>query len=84
MDTIYALASARGKAGVAVLRLSGPRSHEAVQAFGVPLPPLRHAALRRLTWNEEALDEALVLLFGAGASFTGETSAELHLHGSPA
>ncbi|MGC9446480.1 tRNA uridine-5-carboxymethylaminomethyl(34) synthesis GTPase MnmE [Cereibacter johrii] len=84
MDTIYALASARGKAGVAVLRLSGPRSHEAVQAFGVPLPPLRHAALRRLIWNGEVLDEALVLLFGAGASFTGETSAELHLHGSPA
>ncbi|MEL5875739.1 tRNA uridine-5-carboxymethylaminomethyl(34) synthesis GTPase MnmE [Cereibacter sphaeroides] len=84
MDTIYALASARGKAGVAVLRLSGPRSHEAVQAFGVPLPPLQHAALRRLTWNDEVLDEALVLLFGAGASFTGETSAELHLHGSPA
>lgn len=84
MDTIYALASARGKAGVAVLRLSGPRSHEAVQAFGVPLPSLRHAALRRLTWNGEVLDEALVLLFGAGASFTGETSAELHLHGSPA
>ncbi|WP_420023208.1 tRNA uridine-5-carboxymethylaminomethyl(34) synthesis GTPase MnmE [Cereibacter azotoformans] len=84
MDTIYALASARGKAGVAVLRLSGPHAHEAVAAFGVSLPEVRRAALRRLTWNGEVLDEALILLFAEGASFTGERSAEIHLHGSAA
>ncbi|PTE23799.1 tRNA uridine-5-carboxymethylaminomethyl(34) synthesis GTPase MnmE [Cereibacter changlensis JA139] len=84
MDTIYALASARGKAGVAVLRLSGPEAHAAVGSFGVSLPALRQAALRRLIWQGEVLDEALVLLFGAGASFTGEAVAELHLHGSTA
>ncbi|MEH6775732.1 MAG: tRNA uridine-5-carboxymethylaminomethyl(34) synthesis GTPase MnmE, partial [Cereibacter changlensis] len=84
MDTIYALASARGKAGVAVLRLSGPEAHAAVASFGVSLPPLRQAVLRRLIWQGEVLDEALVLLFGAGASFTGEAVAELHLHGSTA
>ncbi|WP_096787007.1 tRNA uridine-5-carboxymethylaminomethyl(34) synthesis GTPase MnmE [Rhodobacter sp. CZR27] len=84
METIYALASARGKAGVAVLRLSGPRAHEAVAAFGVALPEPRRAALRRLKWQGEVLDEALVLLFAEGASFTGEAAAELHLHGSPA
>ncbi|WP_145105202.1 tRNA uridine-5-carboxymethylaminomethyl(34) synthesis GTPase MnmE [Cereibacter sediminicola] len=84
MDTIYALASARGKAGVAVLRLSGPQAHEAVAAFGVSLPEVRRAALRRLTWNGEVLDEALILLFAEGASFTGERSAEIHLHGSAA
>lgn len=84
METIYALASARGKAGVAVLRLSGSRAHEAVAAFGVALPAPRRAALRRLHWNGEVLDEAVVLLFSHGASFTGEESAELHLHGSPA
>lgn len=84
MDTIYALASARGKAGVAVLRLSGPNAHEAVAALIGPLPDLRHASLRKLVWDGDILDQAVVLLFGAGASFTGELVAELHLHGSVA
>lgn len=83
MDTIFALASARGKAGIAVLRLSGPLAHEAVSRF-CPLPPIRQAALRRLLWQGEVLDEALVILFVAGASFTGEMSAELQVHGSTA
>lgn len=83
MDTIFALASARGKAGVAVIRLSGPSAHWAVAQF-CALPPVRQAALRRLVWNGEVLDEALVLLFAEGASFTGEPSAELQLHGSSA
>ncbi|GLS86253.1 tRNA modification GTPase MnmE [Cypionkella aquatica] len=83
MDTIFALASARGKAGVAVVRLSGPMAHAAVEQLCV-LPPVRQAALRRLVWQGAVLDEALVLLFAHGASFTGEISAELHLHGSTA
>lgn len=85
METIYALASARGKAGVAVVRLSGPAAHSAVAALcAAPLPPMRRIALRRLRWADEVLDEALVLLFAEGQSFTGESSAELHLHGSTA
>lgn len=84
MDTIFALASARGKAGVAVLRLSGPSAHGAVAALCGPLPVARRAALRRLVWKGQVLDEALVLLFDAGASFTGEASAELQVHGSAA
>lgn len=83
MDTIFALASARGKAGVAVVRLSGPASHSAVAQF-CPLPAVRKAALRRLIWQGGMLDEALVLLFAKGASFTGEDSAELQVHGSSA
>ena len=83
MDTIFALASARGKAGVAVVRLSGPASHSAVGQF-CALPAVRKAALRRLIWQGDMLDEALVLLFAKGASFTGEDSAELQVHGSSA
>jgi len=83
MDTIFALATARGKAGVAVIRLSGSLAHSAVARL-CALPPVRQAALRRLTWGGEVLDEALVLLFAEAASFTGEISAELHLHGSTA
>ncbi len=83
MDTIFALASARGKAGVAVIRLSGPASWIAVQDMASSLPEPRVGAVRSLR-NEkgEVLDEALVLCFSPGASFTGEESAELHLHGS--
>ncbi len=84
MDTIFALASARGKAGVAVIRLSGVGAHDAVVKLCGTLPEARRASLRRLTWNGQNLDEALVLVFDAGASFTGEASAELHLHGSAA
>ncbi len=83
MNTIFALASARGKAGVAVIRLSGPMAHEAVAQL-CPLPKIRQASLRRLIWQGEVLDEALVLLFASGASFTGESCAELQVHGSTA
>ena len=82
MDTIYALASARGKAGVAVLRLSGPASHAAVRAFCGDVPEPRRASLRRLSHDGVELDQALVLIFADRESFTGEAAAELHLHGS--
>ncbi len=84
LDTIYALASARGKAGVAVVRLSGALAHTAVAALCGALPDPRRAALRKLRWGGQDLDEALVVLFEAGASFTGEAVAELHVHGSTA
>lgn len=84
MDTIYALASARGKAGVSVIRLSGPASWVAVEALSGPLPEPRKAGLRRLKLDGEVLDEAVVLCFAAGASFTGEQVAELHVHGAMA
>ena len=80
-DTIFALASARGKAGVAVMRLSGPQAHWALAHF-CAAPTARQASLRRLVWQGHVLDEALVLVFDAGASFTGEACVELHLHGS--
>lgn len=85
MDTIYALATARGRAGVAVIRLSGSAAHAAVAALTrQPLPQARKAALRKIFSQEEMLDEALILLFDAGQSFTGEAVAEIQLHGSSA
>jgi tRNA modification GTPase len=84
METVYALATARGKAGVAVVRLTGPLAHVAVAALCGSLPAMRQAGLRRLIWQGEVLDDALVLLFAEGASFTGEAVAELQLHGSVA
>lgn len=83
-DTIFAEATALGKAGVAVVRLSGPQAHSAVRALAGDVPPARQAALRVLRIGDDVLDEALALVFDAGASFTGEAVAELHLHGSRA
>jgi tRNA modification GTPase len=84
MDTIYALATARGRAGVAVIRVSGPDAFAAAERLGGDVPPARVASLRRLISDGIVLDEALVLAFRAGASFTGEDVIELHLHGGPA
>lgn len=84
MSTIFALASARGKAGVGVIRLSGPQSWEAVRQLCGQLPAPRIASLRRIALAGEILDEAIVIVFAKGASFTGEEAAELHVHGATA
>ncbi len=81
MDTIFALASGRGRAGVAVIRISGALAHVIVERLTGSVPPMRQAVLRKLVWDGEVLDSALVLVFAEGASFTGEASAELHVHG---
>lgn len=84
-DTIYAPATAPGRAAVAVVRLSGPQAGDALKTLGGRLPAPRRAALRRLRDGTGALlDEALVLWFPGPASYTGEDSVELHLHGGPA
>lgn len=83
MDTIFALASARGRAGVAVIRVSGPAAFDAGAALCGSLPSSR--GLRVLKDGEgSALDEALVLVFEDGRSFTGEAVVEFQLHGSTA
>jgi tRNA modification GTPase len=85
-NTIYALASGAGIAGVAVVRVSGPNAFEALKAFsGQEQPEPRVAVLRELKDPDSAarLDKALVLTFEAPASFTGEHVVELHLHGGP-
>ena len=83
-DTIFALASGAGRAGVSVVRLSGPATLAALAALAGPLPPPRTAALRRLARDGAEIDVGLVLWFPAPASFTGEDVAELHVHGGVA
>ena len=84
-DTIFALATARGRAGVAVVRVSGPLAWEAVAGLVKDLPEPKRSVLRVVrTLDGEPLDEAMILTFDAGASFTGERVIEMHLHGSTA
>lgn len=83
MDTIFALATVPGKAGVAVVRVSGPAAFESCRAFGFQPFEARKTGLRRLLHHTLGfVDEALVILFDEGASFTGEPVVEFHLHGS--
>ena len=88
MDTIHALSSGAPPAGVAVIRISGPRALDIAGALIAPqkLPRPRTAMLRSIfaAKSRQLLDSALLITFPAPNSFTGEDSAELHLHGSPA
>lgn len=84
MDTIFALATARGKSGVAVVRISGPDAFRAVSELAEIPPIARTAVLRTLRAGDLVLDEALILTFPGPQSFTGEDVAELHLHGATA
>lgn len=83
MDTIVALASAQGRAGVAIVRVSGPRAWEVCAALAGFVPPVREARLARLRDASGGLiDSGLVLCFAEGASFTGERVCEFQVHGS--
>ena len=85
-DTIYALATAPGRAALAVMRLSGPDCRRVLaEMTGRSLPPARRMTLRDLRDPAgRLLDKALVVWFAGPASFTGEDVVELHLHGGPA
>ena len=86
-ETIYALASGRGRAGVAVIRLSGSRAFDVIDRLtDKDLPAIRMAAVRDVFSLDRSfrIDQALILLFEGPESFTGEDVAEIHLHGGPA
>jgi len=84
MDTIFALSSAPGKAGVSVVRVSGPAAFEACRVLAGDVPARRVGSVRLLRQGDEVLDEALILTFDAGHSFTGEETVEFQVHGSVA
>lgn len=85
MDTIFARATARGKAGVSIIRISGSKAKDVALSLCNSLPDERVAGLRILKDSDDLiLDEALVLWFSSGHSFTGEDVVELHIHGSVA
>ena len=85
-DTIFALASGRPPAAIAIIRISGPSAHDAAMQLSGSLPPMRSAELRSLRdpATRELLDEALVLRFDGPASATGEDVVEFHCHGGRA
>ena len=83
MDTIFALATAQGKAGVSIIRISGPNAENAVNVISNKAVPIGRPCIRRLISKSGVhIDEAMVLRFEAPNSFTGEDIVELHVHGS--
>jgi tRNA modification GTPase len=84
-DTIFAPATAPGRAAVAVIRISGPGAGAALGALAGRRPAPRRAVVRKLRDDHgEPIDAALALWMPAPASYTGEDVAELHLHGGAA
>jgi tRNA modification GTPase len=85
-ETIFAPATAAGVGAIAMIRISGPDADAALTALTrLPLPALRVASVRQLhDAGGDVLDEALVIRFAKGASFTGESSVEVQCHGGRA
>ncbi|OIW29955.1 P-loop containing nucleoside triphosphate hydrolase protein [Coniochaeta ligniaria NRRL 30616] len=89
-DTIYALSSAQGRAGIAVIRISGPGCANVYAGLcpSKPPPKPRYAAVRTLyepgTDSNIVDSSALVLSFPSPNTVTGEDVLELHVHGGPA
>ena len=87
-DTIFALSTVPGRSGVAVIRISGPEAAAAICTLtGRSSPPAaRVATVRELRdpRTQQVLDMGIVIYFEGPKSFSGEDSAELQVHGSPA
>ncbi|WP_341751309.1 MULTISPECIES: tRNA uridine-5-carboxymethylaminomethyl(34) synthesis GTPase MnmE [unclassified Candidatus Tisiphia] len=86
METIFAQSSKLGKAGVAVFRISGPKSLFALKHLlnnNIEFVP-RIMYCKKLInpKNQELIDDAVVVYFQAPASFTGEDVVEIYTHGS--
>jgi tRNA modification GTPase len=85
-SSIFALSSGAGRAGIAVIRVSGPAARDVLARMAPPLAAPRHAAFRTIRHPEtgDALDRAVVIFFEAKSSETGEDVAELQVHGGRA
>jgi len=86
-ETIFALASAPGRAGVAVYRISGPKAEHTLQVLSRSPTPAPRSAVRTTIYDPEKgdqIDDGIAVWFPAPKSFTGEDVVELHLHGGAA
>ena len=91
MDTIAAISTGNQITAIGILRLSGPETFAAADAVFRPADgkPLSAHPRRMMVYGDlldregQVIDRALAVTFAAGASYTGEDSAEFHCHGSP-
>ena len=84
-DTIAAIATAQGRGGVGVVRISGKGIAAIAVAVLGQLPAPRHATLGNfLDENDQVIDQGIALYFPAPHSYTGEDVLELQGHGGSA
>lgn len=83
-DTIFALATPAGRGAVAIIRISGPDTVQVLERIGAGGVKPRLASVRNIKHEGCLVDQALILRFVGPNSYTGEDSAELHLHGGRA
>ena len=84
-DIIFALASAKGRAGVSVIRVSGKNSIFSIEKLLKNTLPVDNKCLRKIyDADDNIIDEVLILTFKEKASFTGDETVEIHCHGSTA
>ena len=83
-DTIAAIATAAGRSGIGVVRISGPRVAAVISGIiGRALAPRRAALADFLDARGEVIDQGIALYFPAPRSYTGEDVLELQGHGGP-
>jgi len=83
-DSITAIATAPGRGGIGIIRISGALALKAAQAIGGITPKPRQAHyLPFLDNHQQVIDEGILLYFPAPHSFTGEDVLELQAHGGP-
>ncbi len=81
-QTIFARATAVGKAGVAIIRISGQNSLKACEHFGFEGELIsRKAYYHSFFCNNQHVDSGLIIYFKAPSSFTGEDCIEFQIHG---
>ena len=84
-DAIAAIATAAGRAGIGVVRVSGNALGEFAKALIGKIPLARHATFANFSDSRgELIDQGIALYFPAPASYTGEDVLELHGHGGDA
>ena len=83
-QTVFALSTSLGKAAIAIVRVTGPRSFEVVKSLVGSVPPPRTAVLRSLRYKGDLVDRVVLICFKEKSSYTGEDMAEFHIHGSMA
>ena len=85
VDTICAVATAAGRAGVGVVRLSGPDARAIIERLtGIePRPRHAHYADLRRRDDDQVVDDGIVLYFPGPHSYTGEDMVEWQGHGNP-
>jgi tRNA modification GTPase len=84
--SIFACSTGSGRAGIAVVRVSGPQAKQAIESLAAPLPEPRRVSFRTIKTQDGSmiLDRGLVVWFQAPHSATGEDVVEFQIHGGPA